>query len=238
MAIFKNSPPIVTDGLVLYLDAANTKSYPTTGTTWNDLVGINNGTLTNGPTFSSDNGGSIVFDGVDDYVNLPNSITFGTNPFTIRSVFYLTSFVNNNNEHGLFQSVDNISFPSHHTVFLTVRQDIGQEGFIRFCVRDSTANQNEINISSTTLQTGIVYDIHAIRDNNTIYVYLNGSLIASQTNGDNMDILTPTLTTIGVTANLVRFLIGRIYLTQIYNTALSAAEVLQNYNATKGRFGL
>jgi hypothetical protein len=63
-------PNIVTDGLVLYLDAANQKSYPGTGTTWNDLSGNgNNGTLVNGPTFNSDNNGSIVFDGVDDYVN-------------------------------------------------------------------------------------------------------------------------------------------------------------------------
>jgi hypothetical protein len=69
MAVFKNSSPIVTDGLVLYLDAGNVKSYPTTGTTWTDLVGVNNGVLTNGPTFNPSNGGSIVFDGTNDYVN-------------------------------------------------------------------------------------------------------------------------------------------------------------------------
>ena len=62
---------IITDGLVIALDAANTKSYPGSGTTWSDLSGnSNNGTLTNGPTFNSRNGGSIVFDGVDDYVTL------------------------------------------------------------------------------------------------------------------------------------------------------------------------
>jgi hypothetical protein len=62
---FNYSPKIIQDGLVLYLDAANTKSYPTTGTTWTDLSRSgNNGTLINGPTFNSGNGGSIVFDGV------------------------------------------------------------------------------------------------------------------------------------------------------------------------------
>ena len=62
-------PDIITDGLVLYLDAANTKSYIGSGTTWKDLSGnSNDGTLTNGPTFDSGNSGSIVFDGVDDFV--------------------------------------------------------------------------------------------------------------------------------------------------------------------------
>ena len=61
---------IITDGLVIALDAANTKSYPGSGTTWSDLSGnSNNGTLTNGPTFNSGNGGSIVFDGTNDYIN-------------------------------------------------------------------------------------------------------------------------------------------------------------------------
>ena len=65
-----HSPNIVTDVLVLCLDAANRRSYPGSGNSWLDLSGNgNNGTLTNGPTYSSANGGSLVFDGVDDYVN-------------------------------------------------------------------------------------------------------------------------------------------------------------------------
>ena len=65
---FSYSPKIVTDGLVFAVDAANKKSYPGSGTTWTDLAGSNDGTLTNGPTFDSGNGGSIVFDGSDDYI--------------------------------------------------------------------------------------------------------------------------------------------------------------------------
>ena len=61
---------IVTDGLVFYVDAANDNSYPGTGTTWSDLIGGNDGALTNGPTYSSANGGSIVFDGVNDYTTV------------------------------------------------------------------------------------------------------------------------------------------------------------------------
>ena len=67
---FNFSPKIVTDGLVLCLDAANSKSIVSGSTTWNDLSrGGNNGNLVNGPTFNSGNGGSILFDGVDDYVS-------------------------------------------------------------------------------------------------------------------------------------------------------------------------
>ncbi len=75
---FVHSPKIVTDGLVLALDAGNTKSYTSGSTTWFDKSGnANNGTLTNGPTFSSANGGSIVFDGVDDRVEFGS---FGSLP--------------------------------------------------------------------------------------------------------------------------------------------------------------
>ena len=75
---FNYSPKIVTDGLVLCLDAGNPNSYPGSGNTWKDLSrGRNNGTLVNGPTFSGANGGSLVFDGVNDYnqhINLQNFI--------------------------------------------------------------------------------------------------------------------------------------------------------------------
>ena len=67
---FNYSPKIVTNGLVLCLDAGNVKSYVSGSTTWTDLSPTQkNGILTNGPTFNSSNGGSIVFDGVDDYIN-------------------------------------------------------------------------------------------------------------------------------------------------------------------------
>ena len=84
----KYSPKTVTDGLLLSFDAANTKSYPKSGTTWSDLSGNGNtGTLTNGPTFNSANGGSIVFDGVDDYVNVANASSLNSSAQTI-SVWY------------------------------------------------------------------------------------------------------------------------------------------------------
>ena len=85
---------IVSDGLVLWLDAGITPSYPTSGTTWTDLSGNNNnGTLVNGPTYSSTNGGSLVFDGTNDYVNISNSssFNFGSGDFTVESWIRITS---------------------------------------------------------------------------------------------------------------------------------------------------
>ena len=76
--------PIVTDGLVLYLDAANTKSYISGSTDWYDLTTYNNdGTLTNGPVFSDENEGNITFDGIDDYVNIPYDPIFDNQSFTL-----------------------------------------------------------------------------------------------------------------------------------------------------------
>ena len=81
---------IVTNGLVLYLDAANYLSYTSGSTTWRDLSSSNNsGTLTNGPTFSSANGGSIVFDGVDDISIHPSSLYVDN--FTLSAWVYKTS---------------------------------------------------------------------------------------------------------------------------------------------------
>ena len=70
MGGFANNAPIVTDGLVLYVDAGNGNSYPGSGTTWSDLAGSNVGTLTNGPTYDSGNAGSIVFDGSNNNIDL------------------------------------------------------------------------------------------------------------------------------------------------------------------------
>ena len=93
----KYSPKIITNGLVLSLDAANNKSYPRSGTTWTDLSGNNNtGTLTNGPTFNAGNQGSIVFDGVDDYISGGGSIIpVGTGDYYIESWINRTTVPSN-----------------------------------------------------------------------------------------------------------------------------------------------
>ena len=87
-------PRIVTDGLIACLDAANTKSYPGSGTVWTDISGNGrNGPLINGPTFNSSNRGSIQFDGTNDYINFGNTLGVEGNPFTHNILFYLNSLV-------------------------------------------------------------------------------------------------------------------------------------------------
>ena len=91
----KYSPKIITNGLVLSLDAANNKSYPRSGTTWTDLSGNSNtGTLTNGPSFNDGNQGSIVFDGTDDYVNIPYNSGLIPNNLTLSAWINRTAVVN------------------------------------------------------------------------------------------------------------------------------------------------
>ena len=92
----KCGPDINENGLVLFLDAANRLSYPGSGTAWSDLSGNSNtGTLTNGPTFSAGNQGSIVFDGVDDYISGGSIIPVGTGDYYIESWINRTTVPSN-----------------------------------------------------------------------------------------------------------------------------------------------
>ena len=97
-----HSPKIVTDGLVLCLDAGDGKSYSGSGTTWYDRSGNgNNGILVNGPTFDSNNRGAIVFDGVNDHVSIPNSSSL---QLSNNQSFTISYFVNLNRIDGAFMA--------------------------------------------------------------------------------------------------------------------------------------
>ena len=103
-----NGPKIVRSGLQLHLDAADRKSYPGSGTTWFDLSGNSrHGTLLNGPVFNSGNGGYISFDGVDDYVNIPNATNLnnlGSQDFTVSMWVYRATNPPSGNGEMLYQS--------------------------------------------------------------------------------------------------------------------------------------
>ncbi len=210
---FSYSPKIVTDGLVLYLDAANTRSYPGTGTVWTDLSRSgNNGTLTNGPTFNSSNNGSIVFDGTNDYINM-NNVNFG-NTYTISLLVRLNDLNSRVWVGGIDTTEYHMNFQSGNMV--------------------NRVNNNLITFS-TNVTTNIWYNISLVRNNTTLTCYKNGNLVSSTTIA-------------GATTNFVLYRIGsspsgfygngNISNILIYNRALSATEVLQNYNTTKSRFGL
>jgi hypothetical protein len=220
---------IVTNGLVLYLDAANYLSYTSGSTTWNDLSGNNNsGSLINGPTFSSGNAGSIVFDGVDDYVGLAGVQT---------PSFSISAWINRaeiNKFHGIMGRAGSIW------------------GNASYAFRVINTNQLNIVLSYdgatglvetqtvATLLANTWYHVTATFIKPNVVLYINGT--SSATNTFNYDLFNSTSNSIigGYTyGNGLDYLMkGNISNIQFYNRALTASEVLQNYNATKARFGL
>ena len=223
---------IVTNGLVLNLDAAKTDSYPGTGTTWRDLSGFgNNGTLINGPTFSGiGKQASIVFDGVNDSVNIPN------NP-----VLNFTGSVNLTSEVWIkFNQYKDISIvnakgngggqiKAYNYLF------VGSNTSIAFRFSDGINDQSSPVISKFILPEGTWGHVVGVLDTTAIRLYLNG-----------VEIGTATTRTINPKSNNDSFLIsspsyalnGNVAISRIYNRALTQQEITQNFNATKGRFGL
>ena len=214
---------IVTDGLVLCLDAASKRSYPGTGTTWTDLVGSNNGTLVNGPTFDSSNAGNIVFDGTDDYINMgdilsaPSSLSifswvncdvFVEFPIVIKGIGAVGT-----REYGLF-------------IF---------SGVVRGYVADESAGDVDYVDGATSLSTGSWFNVGMTWTGSTLSVYLNGSLDNStSTSVSEIENLSSPLT-IGKDTS-PDYANGKISNVSIYNRALTADEVRQNYLSTKERY--
>lgn len=240
-------PNIVKNGLVLWLDAANTKSYPGSGTTWADLSGNNNsGSLVNGPTFSSANGGSIVFDGVNDYgqVSYNPVLNFCTSlndlPFTISSWCYVNSLTNGftvcnkGDTGGGVEESYAFGINTSGNFFLTLYDNIGSNQSSKVA-NSMLSVLTWYNITATYTGTG---------GNSGISLYVNGILQGSQNQSagayTRMRVQTTNLylASFGTTGIYSSKSNGRIANTQIYNRALSQAEVQQNYNATKARFGL
>lgn len=213
------SPAIVTSGLVLCLDAANKVSYPGSGTSWYNLSGtINTGTLTNGPTFSQANGGSIVFDGVDDYVTTSNTAL----SFTTFSMECLVKYNSLSGNQGLF------TYNNNNVINLWKGSGLG--------MRWEVNTSSQAITGANDLATGVWYHFVGVYNGSQGILYRNGVVYAGPT----------TLTS--HTSEAANFEIGRyngagntngsIAIARFYNRALSATEILQNYNATKTRFGL
>jgi hypothetical protein len=229
MSTLSGGPNIVVDGLVLYLDAANRYSYVSGSTTWNDLSrGGNNGTLINGPTFNTGSGGSIVFDGVDDYADcgvLKNQ-AIGTSSRTIQTWVYLTAYPTSD----LATILGYGSNTGAGLLFMLTVLNTGNIlmwGNTNNYTSTFTLNLNTWTNIAITVTPGITFP--------RITIYKNG--IADI--GDEVNINTTSAPcTIGYGGNNYGRLNGRISTGLIYNRALTAQEVLQNYNATKGRYGL
>lgn len=237
---------VVTNGLVLYLDAANTKSYVSGSTSWNDLSrnGLS-GTLTNGPTFNSANGGSIVFDeSLSQYSITDNILQFTpTQSFTLNVIFYLTSIsgdnstIRNTTIFGRGATAGSVGIGAQKSTTNVYTLSIGSRAVNNFTT-SIPLTLNQIYFVS------FVYDGAAELSTTTNqYIYINGLL----TNTVDVTVgLSGSFDTAGYASFINRavpggtgaFSSGRIFQASIYNRTLSAQEVLQNYNATKSRFGL
>lgn len=232
MATF-GGPNTIETGLIVSVDAANKISYSGTGTTWSDLSGNNNsGSLVNGPTFSTDGGGSIVFDGVDDYVNLQNNSTTNiTNNFTFTVVFSSNDISRANQT--LFSKAESGGYGMEFNTGI-IASAIGFLGYIDGSYRTVTDS-----ISNYT--SNKVYSLTATYDNAFLRLYRNGVQVNQAAQTGNITTNTQPLC-LGINPQAsgpyVIPLTGNIYTFQIYNRALSATEVQQNYNAMRGRFGI
>jgi hypothetical protein len=220
-----NGPVIVRDGLVLALDASDRNSYPGSGTTWSDISGNgNNGTLTNGPTFSSDNGGSIVLDGTNDYINV-GSLNLQQN-WTLETICYM----NSDSSFSIFGQGTTSVNQGLHIVYTN-----GSRGMIYGMYGNDNDYQNNYRPV-----TGRWY--------HWIFTY-NSSTYAKQFYADTVLQTSPASVQnqylgsgqLNVGANYSSALSpanGRFAIARMYTRILSASEIAQNYNATKSRFSL
>jgi len=228
-----HGPRVITDGLVLALDAADVSSYPGSGTTWTDLSGNgNNGTLTNmdGTNFNSANGGSLTFDGTNEYVNCgnPSSLNFGTGNFTLSFVTYTTAYG--------FQGGSYVGKGNGTTIGFDFRDaNFYVYGTLGLIARGSF------------LATLNVWQIHTIvyDSSSSPYVkfYKNGTYTGASTtnNPANISSITTSLPFrigLSVAGGTTRYFNGRIPSVQVYNRALTASEIQQNFNALRGRYGI
>jgi hypothetical protein len=223
MALHHN-PRIVTQGLVLHLDAADKNSYPGTGAAWNDLSGGgSNGTLTNGPTFDSANGGSIVFDGVNDYVLIPDSPALKLNGnFTI--MLWHRGITKTNTFPGPLYKGDSTIVGGGYILFYT-----SVSNGIMYLKRDNIQLPLTSAVNTYWSHITFTYDGTNVRGYvNGAFSYLSGTIVYS-TNNDSSSLL------LGKADQHGNASVGTL---QMYSRALSAQEILQNYNATKSRFGL
>ena len=217
-----HSPRIVRDNIVQYLDAANTKSYPGSGTTWTDMSSRNrDGTLVNGPTFSTDNLGCFNFDGSNDHVDLNYIFTQSSSANTYTVVVAAKLSSTNNSRRQIF-ACDNGGF---------------DWGF------GSGDNGNFIIFTGSGAAQGRTQDL-----NWHIFTAQWSSTFGTRLwIDDELDINTSTISydsSISNKTQLARnpgfgeIFHGKIALCLTYDKALTETEIKQNYNALRGRFGI
>jgi len=224
IAVNREYENIVTSGLTMLLDAGFTPSYPLSGTSWTDLsFSGNNGTLVNSPTYSSSNGGTIVFDGTNDYVNGPAISSQLTGNITVEAWIYITSGPSD-----WVRIIGTGSNPSGNRTF-GLWYDINR----RLLWQRYGATDPSI-YPANVLSYNTWYYVAATTSGSSNVLYLNGSSIGTSTAAGPWPASNENIT-IGSAVGIHAFLTGNISIARIYNRGLSSTEILQNYNVQSSR---
>ena len=213
----KHHPRVVTNGLVMYLDAANTRSYSGSGTSSNSLVGGIGATLVNGAGFTSSNNGAFTFDGSNDYIN------FGNSSAVQQSSGTLSAWAKASSPGGGYRGI--IAKQGVYGLFYT------DSVLVAYDWAADAPRSTGVNIADNTWKNVVLTYQSGV--SNDTRIYING-----------VSVLTTTITVLNQTGNLFggaeanagQYAACQISLFNMYNRALSATEILQNYNATKGRY--
>ena len=226
MGIFAGAN-IVDNGLVYSLDAANFRSYSGSGLTSNALFGGIGATLVNGVGFTSVNSGSFTFDGTNDYITASGTnFPLSNSPRTLNIWYYTKTSTWQANINNLFWYGTE-----------TTRQSFGVD-FDAYPMMEFYSWGDDINWNTTSPQEGwknlqITYD-----GNLSINVYEAGILVTTKTLGASLNTILSSNVQIGAITSLSGYFDSNIAQVSMYNRALSAQEIKQNYNATKKRYGL
>jgi hypothetical protein len=222
----------VTDGLVLYLDAANRKSYPGTGTGWFDLSGKNNnGILINGPTYNSGNNGIIDFDGSNDQVSLKTATELNidsvTLPFTI-SIWFKTT---QSGERYIFDNLDDFT----PNVNISFRLDNGAIEIYLLATTGSGLYQYGSNYNNDAWHNAV---LTWSGSSQVQRVYVDRILLGSNTLSLSGSFETNSVFLLGTRPYGGGIFQGSLGPVSVYNKELNAQEIQQNFNALRGRFGI
>lgn len=242
MALSFSPPRIITNGLILYLDAGNPKSYINSATTITNLLFSDSLVLYNNPSFINENFGVLDFDGVDDYIGngvypnpLPNNINFD---FEYTDSFSLSLWVKFDNVSGS-KTILNKYQPSVPLVGYALESSNSK---VRFFLISGAGYLSVL--STTSLSIGTWYNLIVTYDGsnniNGLNIYINSS-IDNTVVQSNIPLTTSMQVPdrpleIGRLSNNSRYVNGKVSNLSIYNKELSPSEVLQNYNALKYRF--
>jgi len=241
---FRFSPKIVTDGLVLYLDAANNRSYPGSGTMWTDLSRSSLPTqLYSGAAFSNTNGGSIIFDGSNDYAEAQRNISIRPDYVTICA---WTKYTGGQNL-SFIGGCGNTGSSGYSLYINCVGGVPSNFGFIAGNGNTISGGTPSVNFGTPGVST--INYICGTFDGSVLRGYQNGVLRNSVTQPTPGPLVYPTSGSspilggmfVGIiesSISFARYWTGNIFQIKVYNRALTATEISQNYNTTKSRFGL